>query len=82
VFVFLLLFVLAYGVLWEILEFAIALATEELGTATVLTQYGLADTLMDLLFNTIGAVVVALWGTVHLNDLSGYLRERFDGQGT
>jgi hypothetical protein len=78
VFVFLLMFVLAYGVAWEILEFGIALAADALGTGTVLTQYGLVDTLMDLLFNTLGALIVALWGTAYLNDLSGYVRERFD----
>jgi hypothetical protein len=82
VFVFLLMFVLAYGVAWEILEFGIALAADALGTGTVLTQYGLGDTLMDLVFNTLGALVVALWGTAHLNDLSGYVRERFERQTT
>jgi hypothetical protein len=80
VFVFVLMFVLAYGVAWEILEFGIALAADALGTGAVLTQYGLVDTLMDLVFNTLGALVVALWGTVYLNDLTGYVRERLDGR--
>jgi hypothetical protein len=78
VFVFLLLFVLAYGVAWEILEFGIALIADALGTGTVLTQYGLVDTLMDLMFNTLGALVVALWGTAHLNDLSGWVEKRLE----
>jgi len=78
VFVFILLFVLAYGVFWEILEFGLAEGAALLGTDTVLTQYGLTDSLLDLLFNSIGAVVVALWGTAYLNDLSGYIRERLD----
>ena len=80
VFVFILMFVLAYGVFWEILEFALAEGAALLGTDTVLTQYGLTDSLLDLLFNSIGAVVVALWGTAYLNDLSGYIRERLDGR--
>jgi len=78
VLVFILLFVLAYGVFWEIIEFGIALVADALGTGTVLTQYGLEDSLKDLVFNTIGAVVVSLWGTAHLNDLSGYIRDRLD----
>ena len=78
VFVFILLFVLAYGVFWEILEFGLAEGAALLGTDTVLTQYGLTDSLLDLVFNSIGAVVVALWGTAYLNDLSGYIRERLD----
>jgi hypothetical protein len=78
VFVFILLFVLAYGVFWEILEFAIGQVAGLFGVGSVLTQYGLEDSMKDLVFNTIGAVVVTLWGTAHLNDVSGYIRERLD----
>jgi hypothetical protein len=77
-FVFILTFVMAFGVLWEVLEFAIAGAASILGTGTVLTQYGLEDTLWDLVFDTVGAVVAAVWGTAHLMDLSGYLERQFD----
>jgi VanZ family protein len=76
--VFILLFVLAYGVFWEILEFAIGQTAAAFGVGSVLTQYGLEDSLKDLVFNTLGAVVVTLWGTAHLNDVSGYIRERLD----
>ncbi|PSQ03804.1 hypothetical protein BRC92_06025 [Halobacteriales archaeon QS_4_69_31] len=75
VFVFILLFVLAFGVLWEVLEFGIGLAADFLGAETVLTQYGLEDTLLDLVFDTVGAVVVATWGSAHLQDVSGYIEE-------
>jgi len=78
VFVFILMFVLAYGVFWEILEFTIGRVAAAFGVGSVLTQYGLEDTLKDLVFNTLGAVVVTLWGTAHLNDISGYIRERLD----
>lgn len=78
VFVFILLFVLAYGVFWEILEFTIGQVAGVFGVGSVLTQYGLEDSMKDLVFNTIGAVVVTLWGTAHLNDVSGYIRERLD----
>jgi len=78
VFVFILLFVLAFAVLWEILEFFIGIVSGMIGIGTLLTQYGLDDTLMDLVFNTLGAVVVALWGTAHLQDVTGYVAERLE----
>jgi len=77
-FVFILTFVMAFGVLWEVLEFAIAEVAAVLGTGTVLTQYGLTDSLWDLVFDTLGAVVVSIWGTAHLLDVSGYIQRRLD----
>jgi len=65
-FVFILLFVLAFGVFWEVIEFTITEASTYFGSSNVLTQYGLDDTLLDLVFDSIGAVVVAIWGTAHL----------------
>jgi len=82
VFVFILLFVLAFGVMWEVLEFFIGLSARNLDTDAVLTQYGLTDSLMDLVFNTLGAVVVALWGTAHLQDVAGYIETRLDERST
>lgn len=72
----LLIFVLAFGVLWELLEFGIAVAADEIGTATVLTQYGIEDTLKDVTFNLIGGVIVAVWGGVYLSDLSAEISKR------
>ncbi|SEW32164.1 hypothetical protein [Natrinema salifodinae] len=77
---FILLFVVAFGVLWEILEFAIALSAEAFGFDAVLTQYGLGDTMLDFVFNSIGALVVALWGGAYLTDVSGAIRERLDAR--
>jgi len=77
-FVFILLFVLAFGVFWEVIEFGVAGLAALSGTQSVLTQYGLEDTMLDLLFDTLGGVVVAVWGTAHLTDLVGALAERFD----
>ncbi|MFB1063885.1 hypothetical protein [Natrinema sp. H-ect4] len=78
--VFILLFVLAFGVLWEILEFVIALSADALGVKAVLTQYGLEDTMLDFVFNSIGAIVVALWGGAYLTDVSGAIRERLESR--
>ena len=82
IFVFILMFVLAYGVFWEIIEFSIAQGAAVLGSGTVLTQYGLTDSLMDLVFNTLGAVVVSIWGTAYLNDVSRYIEDRIASLGT
>ncbi|ELY68978.1 hypothetical protein [Natrinema versiforme] len=76
--VFILLFVIAFGVLWEILEFAIALSAQALGINAVLTQYGLGDTMLDFVFNSIGGLVVALWGGAYLTDVTGAIRDRLE----
>jgi hypothetical protein len=77
-FVFLLLFVMAFGVFWEVIEFSLTLAAERLGGQTILTQYGLDDTMLDLVFDAAGATVVAVWGTAHLTDVGGMLTERLE----
>jgi len=77
-FVFILMFVLAFGVAWEVLEFTITLAAEATGNATILTQFGLEDTMLDLVFDTIGAVVVAVWGTAHLTGVVGVVEGWLD----
>jgi VanZ family protein len=47
-----------------------------------ITQHGLSDTLKDLVFDTIGGIVVGLWGTVYLVDVSEAIRERLEtGEG-
>lgn len=76
-FVFVLLFVLAFGVYWEVLEYLLGVVTESFGSAKILTQYGLEDTMMDLVFDAAGGVIVATWGTVHLTDVVGAVTEWF-----
>lgn len=78
VFVFILLFVVAFGVAWEVLEFALGRVAAAIGTGTVLTQYGLADSMLDLVFDALGGLVVAAWGHVHLTDVVHALVERLD----
>lgn len=75
-FVFILLFVVAFGVLWEVVEFGLGGAASLLGSGSVLTQYGLRDTMLDLVFDVLGGVVVAVWGTAYLTDVVGALQER------
>jgi uncharacterized membrane protein YjdF len=76
--VFVLLFVLAFGVLWEVIEFSVAGLAAVVGSGNVLTQYGLEDTMLDLIFDTAGAAVVAIWGGARLSGVVTALAERFD----
>lgn len=70
VFVFLLLFVMAFGVAWEVLEFTLGEGARFVGNRSLLTQYGLEDSMMDLLFDLLGAIIVAVWGSAYLTDFS------------
>lgn len=65
--VFIVVFVLAAGVLWEVVEFALG------GLVTV---YGIDDIVTDFVFNAVGAVLVALWGAEHVTGLVDFFRER------
>lgn len=68
-FVFVLLFTLALGVLWEAAEFGARIGADALGLDPVLVQYGLDDTLVDLLFDAVGAVLVAAFVTERVGGL-------------
>ncbi|WP_233203848.1 hypothetical protein [Halegenticoccus soli] len=78
-FVYVLLFTLAFGVLWEVLEFGVRHVTDALGMEAVLIQYGPRDTIVDLLFDLVGAVLVALFGTRTLSSVVDALRAQLDG---
>jgi hypothetical protein len=69
-FVFILVFVLAFGVLWEILEFASGGVASIVGGEAVLAQYGVRDIVLDLVFNTVGALLVATLGTEPLRGVA------------
>jgi hypothetical protein len=77
-FVFILMFVIAFGVFWEVIEFVLGELSRILGGEAILTQYGIEDTMLDLVFDTIGALVVALWGTAHLNGIVRELVRQLD----
>lgn len=74
--VFVLVFATAFGVAWEILEFATGLFSAVVGGEPLLAQYGPQDVVLDLLFNTLGAVVVAVWGTSYFDGLRRVLVRR------
>ncbi len=65
--VFIVVFVLAVGVLWEVFEYALG---------DLVPVYGVDDIVTDFVFNGIGGLVVAIWGTGHVGGLIGFFRER------
>jgi uncharacterized membrane protein YjdF len=75
-FVYILVVVLAFGVLWELFEFGLDIVADESGLTMPLAQHGLADTIGDLTFNSIGALLVAVFGQVHLGDFAETLRSQ------
>lgn len=77
-FVFMLMFVMAFGVIWELIEFYISVVSSLLGADSVLTQYGLEDTILDLFYNTLGGLLVAIFGSAYLSGVSSDLADRFD----
>ncbi len=77
-FVFVLLFTLGLGVFWEVLEFVARIGADLLGLEPVLIQYGLEDSLLDLLFDTLGAVIVATFATDLFSDVVETLTDRLD----
>jgi len=69
--------VLAFGVIWELFEFALDVAATTTGWVMPLAQHGLDDTVRDLMFNSLGALVVAVFGQAHLRGTARRLQERF-----
>ena len=65
--VFVVVFVLAAGVFWEVIEFAFG---------GLIPVYGIDDIVTDFVFNTVGAILVALWGTEYVTNFVGFLHER------
>ena len=76
-FVFILMFVVAFGVFWEVIEFVLEVFADVAGLS-ILTQYGLDDTMYDLLFDVLGGLLVAIWGTAYLTDVAGAIRDRLN----
>ncbi len=69
--------VLAFGVIWELFEFGLDVAATETGYTMPLAQHGLDDTVRDLMFNSLGALIVAVFGQAHLLGTARAVQERF-----
>lgn len=72
--VFIVVFVLAAGVFWELLEFASGMLATALGADEPLAVKGVSDIVNDLVFNTLGAVLLAAFGTGYLDRPIAYAR--------
>ena len=75
---FVIVFVFAAGVLWELIEFATGLLAQLVAGNAVLAQYGIDDIVRDLVFNAVGGIVVATLDTPSLGDLARSLAGRAD----
>ncbi len=85
VFAFILIFTMAFGVIWEVGEFFAGILGDITGHGPVLIQYGMADTMKDMTFNMAGAVLIATWGHIYLTGvvetIAGFLGyNRLTGQ--
>ena len=74
-FVFIFVVVLAFGVVWELFEFALDIVADETGIAMPLAQHGLDDTVLDLTYNSIGALIVATFGQAYLSGVAERVRD-------
>ncbi|AKH96693.1 hypothetical protein [Halanaeroarchaeum sulfurireducens] len=63
------LFTLATGVVWELLEFFARELARLTGQDAVLIQYGVRDTILDLLFDAVGAIIAAIVGVPRVQNL-------------
>lgn len=75
-FVFILMVVMSFGVIWELFEFGLDIAADMTGISMPLSQHGLNDTVRDMMFNTLGAIVVATFGQAHLLGIAETVTER------
>lgn len=73
---FTLLFILAFGVTWEIVEFGAGTLSSSVLGQEILVQYGMDDIVFDLVFNTLGAAIVALWGTGYFDGIAALFSRR------
>jgi hypothetical protein len=65
------------GVLWEVMEFLGRALAVELGTDTLLVQYGLDDTMLDLAVDAVGGVLIAIVGPARLEGAVTRVENRF-----
>jgi hypothetical protein len=78
--VFIFVFVLAISVIWELIEFASGFLPALLGIDAPLVVYGVDDIVTDMLFNMVGAVLLAIGGSGYFKPLGDFFRRRFDSR--
>jgi uncharacterized membrane protein YjdF len=78
-FAFIFVVVLSFGVVWELFEFGLDILADETGVSMPLAQFGLDDTVADLMYNSVGALLVAIFGQAHLSGVAETVREALFG---
>lgn len=76
-FAYVLVVVLSFGVVWELMEFLLDVTAAATGIEMPLSQHGLDDTVRDLMFNSVGALLTAALGQAYLSDVAETVRDRF-----
>lgn len=75
--IFILVFVLAFSVAWEVFEFGAVWLSRLLGVTSPVKVFGIDDIVTDMIFNVVGGIIVAIWGAEYFDDLVPFLRRRF-----
>jgi hypothetical protein len=78
--VFIFVFVLAISVIWELLEFASGILPSLIGIDAPLVVYGVEDIVTDMVFNTLGAVVLSIGASGYFRSLGDFFQRRFDSR--
>jgi len=81
-FVFILLTVIGFGVVWELFEFGLDIIAYITGISMPLARHGLDDKMKDMMYNTLGATIVALFGQAYLTNVSEDFRSKFKVRGS
>ena len=79
-FLFVVVFTVSFGVLWEVAEFALGKVAGGTGKA-VLIQFGLSDVVLDLVLDLVGALLVAFWASGYFDGLRALFVRYVDGSG-
>lgn len=73
--VFIVVFVLSVGVVWELVEFGSEGLADILGVQAPLIVMGIDDIVTDMIFNAVGAVILAVFGTGRLSRMVSFVRQ-------
>ena len=73
---FILIFVLAFSVIWEVFEFGAVWLSQVVGVTSPVQVFGIDDIVTDMVFNVVGGVLVAVWGTGYFDDFVPFIRRR------
>ncbi|WP_255568238.1 hypothetical protein [Salinarchaeum sp. IM2453] len=79
IFAYIIIFVMAFGVIWELFEFGLDVFADQTGLTMPLAQLGLEDTVVDMMYNTLGAIIVATLGQAYLSGVSKEVRTQLFG---